>query len=149
MPQIVVFDLDELRIGLPFPAVERVVRAVSVTPLPGAAEIVPGIIDLQGRVLPVIDLRRRLGLPAREIRLSDQLIVARAGRRAVALWVDAVRGVVHCADSEIIAADSIVPGLDHITGILKLRDGLLLLENLGTALSLDEERALARALEAA
>ena len=57
--QIVVFALDEPRYALPLSAVERVVRAVEITPLPKAPEIVLGVINMQGQVVPAVDIRKR------------------------------------------------------------------------------------------
>lgn len=65
--QLVVFRLDAQRFALPLTAVERVVRAVAVTLLPDAPAIVLGAIDVHGRVLPVLNVRRRFNLPQREI----------------------------------------------------------------------------------
>src|SRR3712207_6774571 len=89
----VVFTLDEHGYALPLSFVERIVRAVEVTPLPKAPEIVLGVINVQGRVIPVVNIRKRFRLPEREIELSDQFIIARTAKRTIALVVDAVGGV--------------------------------------------------------
>ena len=62
---IVVFALDEQRYALHLLAVERVVRAVEVTALPEAPEIVLGVVNVKGRIVPVINVRRRFRLPER------------------------------------------------------------------------------------
>ena len=62
---IVVFTLDEQRYALHLLAVERVVRAVEVTALPEAPEIVLGVVNVKGRIVPVINVRRRFRLPER------------------------------------------------------------------------------------
>ncbi len=144
--QIVVFSLANRRHGVSLSAVQRIVRAVEVTPLPKAPEIVAGIINVQGAVMPVIDMRRRFGLAEREIGLGDQIVVAQARRRAVALVVDAVSGVLECSEREIVAARDLVPDLAYVDGVVKLPDGLVLIHDLDAFLSLDEEAALDRAL---
>jgi purine-binding chemotaxis protein CheW len=65
--QLVVFALDEQRYALRLTAVERIVRAVEVTPLPKAPQIVLGVIDAQGRIIPVVDVRQRFRLTEREV----------------------------------------------------------------------------------
>ena len=90
MTELVVFCLDELRIALRLTAVERVVRAVQVTRLPQAPEIVLGVINLQGRAIPIVDFRNRFHLGRREPRITDQMIIARTARRPVGLMADAV-----------------------------------------------------------
>src|SRR5277367_233894 len=68
---LVVFDLEEQRYALRLSAVEQVVRAVEITPLPKAPEIIRGVVNVHGRVVPVYHIRARFRLPEREIDLSD------------------------------------------------------------------------------
>lgn len=146
-PELVVFTLDEQRYALRRAAVERVVRAVEVTPLPEAPEIVLGMINAQGRIVPVVNVRKRFRLPEREVELSDQFIIARTSRRTVALVVDAVNDVVLCAEAQVVASEKILPGLEHVEGVLKLPDGMIFVHDLDRFLSLDEEQALAEAMK--
>ena len=117
-------------------------RAVEITPLPKAPESVAGVLDFQGSVVPVFALRRRFGLPDREPRLDDQLILARTARRRVALVVDSVGGVVECAPGEMVRTETVLPGTAYVEGVMKSPDGLILIHDLDTFLSLDEERAI-------
>lgn len=144
--RLVVFTLDEQRYGLPLAVVERIVRAVEITPLPKAPPIVAGVINVQGRVVPVVSLRRRFGLLEREIDLSDQFVIARTARRWVALVVDAATGVVEVPAEKIVAAEKVLPHLEYIAGLAKLEDNLILIHDLDAVLSLDEENALDAAL---
>jgi purine-binding chemotaxis protein CheW len=147
--ELVVFRLEGQRYALQLGAVERFVRAVEVTPLPGAPAIVLGAIDVGGSVLPVLSLRRRFGLPEREVGVEDQFLIARTSSRTVALVVDEALGVIDVPAEEVTAAGRIVPGLEQVQGIVTLGDGMVLIHDLETCLSLDEERALADALDAA
>lgn len=146
--QLVVFALDEARYALRLATVERVVRAVEVTPLPKAPEIVLGMINAQGRIVPVFNVRKRFSLPEREVGLSDQFIIARTARRTVALVVDAVHEVVPCPATQVVASERILPGLEHVAGVLKLPDGMIFVHDLDRFLSVDEEQALEAAMEA-
>lgn len=146
-PELVVFTLDEQRYALRLAAVERVVQAVEITPLPKAPEIVLGMINAQGRIVPVVNVRKRFQLPEREVELSDQFIIARTSRRTAALVVDAVNDVVPCTEAQVVASEKILPGLEHVEGVLKLPDGMILLHDLDRFLSLDEEQALEEALK--
>ena len=147
--ELLVFRLDDQRYALRLGAGERFVRAVEVTPLPGAPAIVLGAIDVGGSVLPVLSLRRRFGLLEREIGVTDQFLIARTSSRAVALVVDEALGVIAVPADVVIGGGRIVPGLEHVQGVVALDDGLVLIHDLATCLSLDEERVLARALDAA
>ena len=149
MTKLVVFRLDELRIALLLTAVERIVCAVEVTPLPGAPAIVRGAIDMQGRILPVLNLRRRFRLPEREIGPADQFLIASTARRAVALVMDEAQGVIEVEQSAVIGSDRIVPDLEQFPGVVKLDDGLVLIHDLEKFFSLDEARALDAAMERA
>ena len=147
--QYVVFILDAQRYALHLSAVDRVVRMVHITLLLKAPDIVLGVVNLQGRVIPVINVRRRFRLPEREIALTDQLIVAHTARRPVALVADTVMDVVECSEQDLIAAESILSEIEYLEGVVKLKDGLILIHNLDEFLSLDEESSLDRALETA
>jgi purine-binding chemotaxis protein CheW len=140
--QYVVFSLDEQSFALRLSAVERVIRAVAVTPLPNLPENVLGIFNMQGQIMPAFNTRKRFHLPEREMNLSDQLVVARARTRRVALVVDAVSGINEIEEEQVVATEEILPGIEHIEGVVKLGDSLILIHDLNKFLSLDEEKAL-------
>ena len=146
MNQYVVFTLDDRRYALPLHIVDRAVRAVEATPLPKAPDIVMGVIDVQGEVIPVLNVRKRFGLPGRDIDVDDQFIIARTSTRTVALMVDTVVGVVEQSEQEVVAADKIVAGLAYIDGVAKDDEGLALIYNLEKFLSLEDEEALSGAV---
>jgi purine-binding chemotaxis protein CheW len=142
-----VFSLDAGRYALPLAAVERIVRAVEVTRLPAAPPIVLGAIDVQGRVLPVFNVRRRFGLPQRDIDPGDQFVIARSANRTVVLVVDTAQGVLQSPLSDTTSAASIATGLEHIRGVIRLPDGLVLIQDLDLFLTAAESRALDEAFE--
>ena len=126
---------------------ERVVRAAAITPLPKAPEIVLGVLDLQGQVIPVINLRKRFRLPEREIRTSDQFVIARAKLLTIALVVDSAEGVLEETDEAVIPSDDILAGMGYLEGVTRTEDGLVLIHDLASLLFPEEEELLARALE--
>lgn len=144
--QFLVFTLDDQYYALRLDAVERVVRAVEITPLPDAPEIVRGIINVQGRIVPVIDLRRCFHFPERQIRLSDQFVISSASQRAVAFAVDAVHGVVRCPREAVVPVAEILPGAGAVEGVMKLMDGMVLIPDIDKVLSPDEETRLDQGL---
>jgi purine-binding chemotaxis protein CheW len=148
-PQLVVFCLEEQRYALRLCAVEQIVRMVEITPLPKAPEIILGIVNIRGRIVPVFHIRKRFHLSERDIGLSDHLIVARTARRTVALAADAVIGVLARADEEMAAPERIFPGLEYVEGVVKLDDGLVFIHDLDTFLSLEEEKTMEQALATA
>ena len=144
--QLVVFTLHEQLYALRLAVVDRIVRVAEITALPSAPDIVLGVVNIQGRIVPVVDLRKRFGLAARDLELADHLIIASTSRRPVALLVAAVIGVIDCAPSQVISGERILSDVAYIEGVLKLDDGLVLIHDLDTFLSPLEERKLAQAL---
>lgn len=122
--QLLVFRLEGERYALGLESVERVFRAVAVTSLPKAPEIILGVVNVQGRVVPVFNLRRRFKLPEKEIDPGDQMIVARVKEQAFVLTADEVIGVMECPREAMVAAGDILPHLEYIEGVVKLADGL-------------------------
>lgn len=145
--QLVVFRLDDQRYGLPLVVVERIVRAVDLTPLPKAPAIVLGAIDVAGQVLPVLNVRRRFRLPERDLDPAHQFLIAQTGRRTVVLVIDEAQGVIEVPGVDIVDATEISPGLEQISGAVRLSDGLVLIHDLEKFLSLDEECALDQAMD--
>lgn len=144
--QLVVFTLDEQRYALRLASVEKTVRMVEITPLPKAPEIVLGVIDCHGKVIPALNIRKRFQRPEREPGLGDQLIIARTTRRAVALVVDEVSDVIALAEGELVQPAAILPHLEYVEGVVKLDDGMVFIHDLDAFLSLEEEQLLETAL---
>jgi purine-binding chemotaxis protein CheW len=144
--QWVVFCMDKGRYALPLATVDRIVRAVHVTPMPRAPGIVLGAIDVRGRVLPVFNLRRRFGLPERAIDPADHFLIAHTARRTVVLVIDAAQGVFEQAATAVTEAANIAPDVEHIRGVIQLDDGLVLIHDLEHFLSPDEARVLDEAM---
>ncbi|NMA29098.1 MAG: chemotaxis protein CheW [Burkholderiales bacterium] len=91
---LVTFRVEDLLLGLDLEAVVRIERAAAVTPLNGAPPCLMGVLNHHGRILPVLDLRRRLGLPTRPLAPSDQFLLVRCGLRTVVVPIDRVEGLV-------------------------------------------------------
>jgi purine-binding chemotaxis protein CheW len=134
---ILVFRLDEQRYALALSAVERVVRAVEVTPWPEAAGPMLGLVNVQGQVIPVANLRRCLNLPERDIALSDRFIIARTAQQWVVLVVDEVNDVLTQAPA--LSRLAVEPGLPEMAyeDIVKLEDGMTPILNLDRLLRHD------------
>ena len=140
--QIVVFTLDEQRYGIPLGVVERVVRMVEITHLPAAPDFIQGVINVQGKILPVVDLRRRFGLSERPVELSDQLIIIRCTSRSFAVMTDTACEVREFMDQMQTGASEILPDLPFLAGVAKLADGLILLQDPEMLLSSGETKAI-------
>jgi purine-binding chemotaxis protein CheW len=144
--QLVVFLLNEQRYALYLTVVERVISAVEITLLPKAPDIILGVINFQGKVIPVINIRRRFGITEREIELTDQFIIADTSKRTVALVVDDVSGVIEPVSDIVIDSENITAGVKYVDGVVKLNDGMILIHDIDRFLSLEEENNLDSAL---
>ena len=144
--QLVVFGLNAQRYALPLASVQCFVRAVETTRLPNTPAIVLGAITVAGCVLPVLNLRRHFGLPERAISPADLFLIANTARRTVVLVVDEAQGVLEYPAIEMIRPAQIFPGLEHLRGVIRLDDGLVLIQDMEKCLSLDEARTLDDAL---
>ena len=147
--QVVVLIVDGSRYALPVSSVQRVLPMVATQPVPGAPEPVVGAINLAGQVVPVVDPRRRLGLPVQEYGLDAHLLVVRTGRRTLALAADEVLGVQEIEARSVVATDAVLPRLGRVTGIAALPDGLVFIHDLEAFLTPQEDRELEQALQSA
>lgn len=136
--RLVVFHVEDGRFAVRLDEVERVVAAVELAPLPDAPRLVLGVFNLQGSVIPALDLRRRLGRPEREPGLSDQYLVVRAAGRLLALVTDRVEGIFESSAGEVLPAAEVVPELPGVEGILRRPDGVVVIQDLARFLSVEE-----------
>jgi purine-binding chemotaxis protein CheW len=97
-----IFQLAERTYGIPIRDVEEIVPVAELSSVPGAPSFLSGFLDVGGRLVAVISLRRLLGLPAHEWELYTPLIILRADQPKVALEIDAVRGIVDVSDGDLI-----------------------------------------------
>lgn len=146
---LLTFTMDDWTCALDISVIDKTYRAAALTPLPETPEVVQGIVNIRGTVLPVISLRRRFSLPEKTLSPSDHFIVADTPSRTVVLVVNEIGGVIECDEQDITAADDILPALKHVEGVLRLKDGIVVIHDLEKLLSLDEDAALAKAMEAA
>jgi len=145
--RLVLLTVDGQTYALHFEAVDRVLHMVEITPLPGAPEVVEGIVNIQGEVVPVVSIRRRLGLVHRAVGVSDSMVLARARARRLAIIAESVLGVVERPADDIGSSGDIVRGIEHIEGVLKTSEGLVLIHDLDRFFSPEEEKSLHLALD--
>jgi purine-binding chemotaxis protein CheW len=143
---ILVFAVDSDRYALPASEVEQVLRSVAITELPGAPLVVEGVVDVRGTIVPVLDLRRRFGLPERPVTLSDLLIIASSGPRRVALRIDGEASIRKIDPAALERASDSLAQSRYVAGLAKLPDGIIVIHDLARFLSEAESESLAKAL---
>ncbi len=144
--RVLVFVVDDRTYALPLSGVRRIVRAVEITALPGAPDAVLGVVNVQGRVVPVFDLRGRFRLPQREIAVTDHIVIAETGLRSVAIFADSVSGVFEYSRGAIVSGDELPLDSQYVQGVVKLENGMILIHDLNTFLSPGEAESLERIL---
>lgn len=135
--QIVSFSLGEESYGLNIMKVQEIILIGQITQMPQAPDYVRGLINLRGHVIPIIDLRRRFGMPDVEKTESQRIVVVNVNERTMGLVVDAVDQVLRVRTEDVEPAPSGVTRgqRDFIAGLVKLEDRIVIL--------LDVERLLA------
>jgi purine-binding chemotaxis protein CheW len=140
---LVTFYLDREEYGVDVRQVQEIRRVGDITSVPRAPEFVRGVINLRGRILPVLDLKRKLGLGEVAASHAARIVVVRVRERLLGLLVDGASQVPKIPVSRIEAApeEVVERGGDYIRGVAKLDDRLIIL--------VDLERLLAHELRAA
>jgi purine-binding chemotaxis protein CheW len=142
--QFVSFIIAGEEFGVNILTVQEIIRPVEITRVPHAPEFVEGVINLRGRILPVIDLRTRFGFPSREQNGDMRIIVVEIGEQTVGFMTDSVQEVLRVDVNSIEPAPEIAVGIEagYLRGVAKLDERLLILLELGNILSDEEAEAL-------
>ena len=146
--EVLVFEVGGQTYGLPTADVRELVRAVAITPLPSAPAVIEGVVNVRGRVLPVLDVRTRFGMPATPLDPSDHFIVASAGPRGVILRVDRATHLALVDQASVQSPETLGPSGTYVAGVAKVEGGLMLIHDLATFLSAAEAASLDEALSA-
>ena len=135
--QLVVFDLASEYYGVDISDVREIMRMQAITRVPGAYNFVEGVINLRGKVVPVVDLRKRLGLNVSEHTKESRIVVIDIDSGEIGVIVDAVTEVLRVPKASIEPTSSVISqaNSDYMWGIAKLSDKLIILIDPGKALS--------------
>jgi purine-binding chemotaxis protein CheW len=144
MEHLVTFFLSEEEYGVDVRLVQEIIRVSEITQVPRAPEFIKGVINLRGRIIPVIDLRRKLGLGEVAISRQARVVVIRLRERLIGLLVDGASQVLKVPVSTIEAAPEEVVEIDanYIRGVAKLAARLIILVDLPKILSMEREGGL-------
>ena len=137
---IVGFRVGRETYGVPITSLHEIVRVPEITVVPDAPDYLEGVINLRGKIVSVVDLRKRFGKPSAAIdRRSRILVVGNRGRLA-GLIVDSASEVLKIPESDIEAAPVMMQegGLDCVTGLGKYQGRLIILLDIGKVLAAPE-----------
>ena len=137
--QLVIFKLANEDYGLPISKVQEINRMVAVTRLPHTPDFMEGIINLRGRVIPVVDLRKRFGFTSREYQEDTRIMVVDISGQTVGLIVDAVHEVVRITGDNIEPAPpSFTLDAQFVQGIGKMENRLVIMLDIDRILTSQE-----------
>jgi purine-binding chemotaxis protein CheW len=132
---VIIFALGDVRFALSTTVVERVVRAVEVSPLADAPPGIIGVINVHGWIIPVLDIRPRFGLPQREVDVNDHMVIAHAGDRRVAVLVDAPVDVVAAGSATVaISMETLARVGGGVEGVMMQGDDIVAIQDLARLL---------------
>jgi len=149
--QVVGFRVGRETFGLPISIVREIVRVPDITSVPNAPDYIEGVINLRGRIIPVVDLRKRFGEKVGEPSKKNRVVVVELDGRSIGLIVNSASEVLKIPPSEIEAPHDVFQEgeLNYITGVGKLKGRLVILLDLTRVLQRGELRAAEEVVEAA
>ncbi len=143
--QIVSFRLANEEYGIDIMRVQEIILMGQITCMPEVPDYICGLINLRGHVIPIVDLRRRFGLPAADNDEHTRIIVVNVNRQTIGIVVDAVNEVLRVNPDQGEPPPSSVAGIDHdyILALIKFDEKLLILLSIENVLSNEEKAKLA------
>jgi purine-binding chemotaxis protein CheW len=149
--QFVVFSVGKEHYGVGIDSVQEILRVPDITDVPDAPDFLEGVINLRGKVVPVIDLRKRLNLNGAEKTKLTRVLVAEKGESLVGILVDSVSEVIKIQPDAIEEPPEIISaiGIEHVTGMAKVDNKLIILLDLTKILSFVDMKKIAKTVEGA
>jgi purine-binding chemotaxis protein CheW len=112
--QLVSFTIGQEEFGLDIQSIQEINRMVEITRVPNSPEFVIGVINLRGKVIPIIDLRKRFGFPPKESDKNTRIIVVELGNMVVGFVVDTVREVIRIPKNITEPPPAIIAGIGSL-----------------------------------
>jgi purine-binding chemotaxis protein CheW len=142
--QVVVFEVFNESYAVNIARVHEIIRLQQITVIPGAPDCVEGVINLRGKVIPVLDLRKRFHLYAEDHTRASRIVVVEISGQTLGLIVDGVSEVMRISSDRIEPPSPLVSGIDsrYLRGIAKLEGRLIVLLDLDQVLSPVEQQQL-------
>lgn len=128
MLQLVTFKLGSEEFGVEIRKVQEINRMIGIARMPGSPPFVEGVVNLRGRIIPVMNLRTRLGFGDAEHGKETRIIVVEIGGSVIGFIVDSVREVLRISDANLEQAPELATGADarYIQGVIRLEDRILI-----------------------
>ena len=135
MDQYLIFQLNDQKFALPLQQIERVVRVVAFRSVAQSSPHILGVIDMEGKIISVVNFRTLLGFPAKEINLADVLLICQVQNTRCALLVDLVENTEFCETQQTENTPTI-PLPESFDHFIKLQDQMIPVYSLEKIISL-------------
>lgn len=142
--QLVSFIIEDEEFGVNILKVQEIIRPMEITRVPNAPSFVEGVINLRGRIIPVVDLRERFGFPPRDRDDSTRIVVVEMRDKVIGFMTDAVKEVIRIEQNVMEPPPDLAVGIDanYIESVAKLEDRLLIMLDLESVITREESEAL-------
>lgn len=147
---IVGFRVGTETFGVPISLVHEIVRVPQITAVPDSPDCVEGVINLRGRIVPVVDLRKRFGETTITSHKKNRILVAEIEGKMVGLIVDAASEVLKIPPSEVEAPPNVFDegDVNYVTGVGKLKGRLIIMIDMAKILQRGELRRVGSFIDA-
>lgn len=145
--QVVGFRIGDETFGVPISTVREIVRVPEITVVPNAPGHIVGVINLRGKIVPVMDLRKRFGATDVEINKKTRILVVEVENKTVGLIVHSASEVLKIPPCEVVAPSSMFQEdeVSYVTGVGKLNGRLVILLDIGKIMQSGDLRRLEQA----
>ena len=138
--QFIVFRLNETRFAVEINQALRIIRLTPITRVPHAPNFLEGVINYKGQAIPIIDLHKRMTLPAGEYGDNARIIIIGLGEQIIGMMVDVVQKIIHLHLDQIQPPPEMVAQVNgvYLTGVAHYNDELIVILDLSRVLSVEE-----------
>jgi len=136
--KLLVFQIAGLRFAIPLSFVEMVIQVVEIRPLIKMPKYLLGVISMNSRVIPILDIRHLFGLDKKTVELSDQIVLLKSDRLHTGILVDKTHRIIEIEDDAIVRADNISYGNTYLKGVVRIEGDVVLINDTDTFLSREE-----------
>ena len=147
--QYVTFTIGEEFYGVPVMKVQEIIGMTSITHIPNSADFMKGMINLRGRVVPVVDMRLKFRMPEKEYDQFTVILIIEVKENLIGMIVDTVADVVGIPEDSLQETPHFSTSIntDYITGIANIEDQLIIVLDSDRIFSMDEMKRIAKEAE--
>lgn len=139
--QLILFDINNMEYALNIGSILEIIKLMPVNPLPGAPKFIQGVVNLRGKIIPIVDLREKFSAKTSQFTKKTRIIIATVQNNEIGLIVDAVTDVIGLQADKIEPPLPLIEGLkiEYVEGIVKFKNKLIFIINIEKILTSTEK----------